>query len=596
MEYGTEAGAFLAIGIFIVILLVFLLILGAIILARLYKKAQPDLAFVKTGAGGAKVIMHSGTLVIPFLHKITYVNLQTMRLAVVRKGREALITADRLRADVEAEFYIRVEPNKEMILVASRSLGSTGEVSEDSVLDLVGPKLISALRSVAATKTLTELHEARNEFANGVLAVLEQDLSENGLSLESVSVSQLDASEFRSESNYFDAQGLRHLTDTIQSAVRDKNIIERDTQIAIKDKDVKTRMSILDLEKDEESATLKQQQEIEYMRAAQKRSIEVANKAQWAETNKKNVEFEQAVIAEQAVRQSEAKQIEIDNKRAIEEAEINKKYSIEKAGIDANIKILEAEESNRIKEKEVEITVLNKETERLKTEAMREQATQNVITVEEKAKAERQKIVELINAETKAREEEIQKKIEVDVEKYKLTEIARAELEASEMKAKAIERMAKAELEKSLAEARGKEALVEAKNRANVNHIMMELVNVLPEVTKELMAPAGKISDVKIFSMTGADGAGSGGLGKTILNSGMLMPLLEEIASGKNVKDLVETLSSITNKANADKVDSDKHEVVSSQNPHHVSQKSPQMPRNPQPGSDGFIRRDPDNA
>ena len=401
MDYSTGGGTELLILMVVVIsiIAVIAIILFCIIASRLYKKAQPDLAFVRTGSGGAKVIMHSGTFVIPFLHKMTYVNLQTMRLPVVRKSRDALITADKLRADIEAEFYIRVEPNKDKILTASRSLGSTGEVSEDTVLDLVGPKLVSAIRSVAATKTLTELHEQRNEFANAIHATLEQDLSENGLSLESVSISQLDASDFRSEANYFDAQGLRHITDTIESAKRDKNEIERDTQIAIKDKDVKTRMSILDLERDEESATLKQQQEIEYMRAAQKRSIEVANKQQWAETNKKNIEYEQAVVAEQAIREAEAKQISIENKRAIEEAEITK-----------NIQILEANEAQRIKEQQVEITVLAKESDRLKAEALKELQTQNVITVEEKAKAERQKLVEVIKAETSAKEQEIQQK------------------------------------------------------------------------------------------------------------------------------------------------------------------------------------------
>lgn len=547
MENGAGYEFLILIGIVIAIIAVFVIITLSIIAARLYKKAQPDLAFVRTGSGGAKVVMHSGALIIPFLHKMTYVNLQTMRLPVVRRSKDAIITADKLRADVEAEFYIRVEPNEGKVLTASRSLGSTGEVSEHSVLELIAPKLVSALRSVAATKTLTELHELRNEFANAVHATLEQDLSENGLSLESVSISQLDASDFRSESNYFDAQGLRHITDTIQSAVRDKNEIERDTQIAIKEKDVNSRLQILELEKEEESATLKQQQEIEYMRAAQKRSIEVANKAQWAETNKKNVEYEQAVLAEQALREADAQKISIDNQRAIEEAEIKKQ-----------IKILEAQEFKRIKEQQVEIKVLAQESERLVSEAAKEKATQEVITVEETAKAERSKLVEVIKAETSAREEEIQQKIQVDVDKYKLIEIAKAELEASDMKAKAIERLAKAELERAYADAKGKEALVEAKNKANMNHILMELVTVMPDITRELMEPASKISDVKIFSMNGGDSGTSGGLGKTILNSGMLMPLLEEIASGKNIKDLMETFVSMTNKSET----STKHEVV----------------------------------
>lgn len=555
MDYSTTStgGAglelFILIGIPVVIALVVIIIMLCVVLARLYKKSQPDLAFVRTGTGGAKVVMNSGAFVIPFLHKMTYVNLQTMRLPVLRRGKDAMITGDRLRADVEAEFYIRVQANKETILTAARSLGSTGEVSEDSVLELVAPKLVSALRSVAATKTLTELHEARNEFANAVHATLLDDLSENGLSLESVSIAQLDASEFRSEQNYFDAQGLRHITDTIQSAVRDKNEIERDTQISIKEKDVSTRMSILDLEKNEEEASLKQQQEIEYMRAAQKRAIEVANKAQWAETNKKNAEYEQAVVAEQAVREAEAKQVSIDNLRAVEEAEINKKLSVDKSVIEAEVKILQSEEEKRLKNEQIEINVANKEALRYEAEAEKEKAAQEVITVEQKAKAERQKAVDVIKAEALAKEEEINQKIKVDVEKYKIKELANAEYEASDLKARAIERMAKAELERALAQAKGAEALVEARNQANVNNILMELVNSLPEVTKELMAPAGKISDVKIFSMNGGngDGGGSKGLGKTILDSGMLLPLLEEIADGKNVKDLLGNFIDVVN-------------------------------------------------
>jgi uncharacterized membrane protein YqiK len=555
----------IVLGIMLLAIVVVVLLLMVMTFAKLYKKAESDVAFVKTGQGGAKVIINGGYLVIPFLHKLTYVNLQTMRLPVFRRGKEALITADKLRADVEAEFYIRVEPNEEQILTASRSLGSTGEVSEGTVLDLVGPKLVSALRSVSATKTLTELHENRIEFANAVHAALEQDLSENGLTLESVSVSQLDASEFRSESNYFDAQGLRHITDTLQSAIKEKNIIERDTEIAIKEKDVRTRQTVLELEKQEEEAKLKQQQEIEYLKAAQKRAIEVANKEQWSETNKKSAEYEQAVVAEKALREADAKKIEIDNTRAVEEAEISRKYSVDKSRIDADIKILEAEEKRRITEKQVEINVIEKEKERLKTEAQREQAAQDVITVERKADAERKKIVDIISAEADAKEQEISKKVEVDVEAYKVLQIAKAEYEASDLNAKAIERMAKAELERALAEARGREALVEAKNRANVNHIMMELVNALPEVTKELMAPAGKISDVKIFSMNGGNGAGTGseGLGKTILNSGMLLPLLEEIASGKNVKDLVSVFNELKSTVKETEPETEKETIAS---------------------------------
>jgi uncharacterized membrane protein YqiK len=300
-------------------------------------------------------------------------------------------------------------------------------------------------------------------------------------------------------------------------------------------------MTILELEKKEAEATLKQQQEIEYLKASQKRAIEVANNEQTAETNRKSVEFEQSVVAETALRKAEATKISIDNQRNVEEAEINKKFYIDKTRIDAEVKILEAEQNKRITQQQVEINVIVKESERLNSEAQKQQAAQEVITVEERAKAERDKTVEIIKAEAEAKQKEINQKIQVDVDAYKVVQAARAEFEASDLKAKAIERLAKAELEKALAQAQGMQALVEAKNKANVNNILLEIVNVMPEVTKELMAPAGKISDVKIFQMSGGD-SGNSGLGKTILNSGLLMPLLEEIASGKNFKDILSNL------------------------------------------------------
>ena len=60
-----------------------------------------------------------------------------MRLNVERRGPHALITKDNLRVDLSAEFYIKVQANKEDILQAARSLGSKntdpGAVSEFSV-------------------------------------------------------------------------------------------------------------------------------------------------------------------------------------------------------------------------------------------------------------------------------------------------------------------------------------------------------------------------------------------------------------------------------------------------------------------------------
>ena len=63
---------------------------------------------------------------------------------------DALITGDNLRADVAAEFYIKVQKIREHILAAATSLGERS-VDAESVKHLVNQKLVSALRTVAAT-------------------------------------------------------------------------------------------------------------------------------------------------------------------------------------------------------------------------------------------------------------------------------------------------------------------------------------------------------------------------------------------------------------------------------------------------------------
>ena len=89
---------------------VFILVVGLTI-ARLYRRASKEVAFVRTGVGGEKGVMNGGALGLPVFHETMPVNMNTVVLAVVRRDTEALITLDRLRIDGKAEFYVRVRPD-----------------------------------------------------------------------------------------------------------------------------------------------------------------------------------------------------------------------------------------------------------------------------------------------------------------------------------------------------------------------------------------------------------------------------------------------------------------------------------------------------
>ena len=282
---------------------VFILLVGFTI-ARLYRRASKEVAFVRTGVGGEKVVMNGGALVLPVFHETMPVNMNTVVLAVVRRDAEALITLDRLRIDVKAEFYVRVRPDAGAIAMAAQTLGQR-TMQPELLKDLVEGKFVDALRSVAAGMTMNELHEQRADFVQKVQQASSNDLAMNGLELESVSLTGLDQTsiEHFNANNAFDAEGLTKLTEQIEARKKLRNDIEQDTRVQMETKNLEASQRSFEISRDQEYARLEQEREVEVRRAAQ--SAEIAR-----EQAERNREADAARI--EAKKQVDAQQIEAD--------------------------------------------------------------------------------------------------------------------------------------------------------------------------------------------------------------------------------------------------------------------------------------------
>jgi len=223
-----ELDRLITIGVYAGTALAVLLVI-AFTITRLYHRATKEIGFVRTGFGGERVVINGGALVLPVLHETMPVNMNTVRLAVERKNTDALITLDRLRIDVKAEFYVRVRPDANAIAMAAQTLGMR-TMHPDALKDLVEGKFVDALRSVAAGMTMNQLHEQRAEFVQKVQQVSSNDLAMNGLELESVSLTGLDQTsiEHFNANNAFDAEGLTKLTEQIELRNKARNDIEQD--------------------------------------------------------------------------------------------------------------------------------------------------------------------------------------------------------------------------------------------------------------------------------------------------------------------------------------------------------------------------------
>lgn len=302
--------------------LVGLIVIG-LIFAKLYKRATKEMAFVRTGFGGEKIIKDGGAIVLPVLHETIAVNMNTLRIEVEKTQKDALITKDRMRVDVKADFYLRVAPNAEGISMAAQTLG-TRTTRVEELKKLMESKFVDVLRAVAAEMTMTEMHEQRADFVQRVQNNVANDLEKNGLELESVSLTGFDQTDlqFFNENNAFDAEGRARLAKIIEEKRKETNDIQQENRIKIEQRNLEAEKESLEIEKAEEEARLVQQQSLEFKRAEQKAEI-IKQKE-----NKSREEREAEIAKERAIETAE-----IEKTKDIETREIEKRKSIEQARI-----------------------------------------------------------------------------------------------------------------------------------------------------------------------------------------------------------------------------------------------------------------------
>ena len=174
---ATQIFGSLVLGLVVVAICVAIIVY---LLHWLYRRATKDTAFVRTGFLGEKVVINGGAFVIPVLHEVTPVDMRVSRIEVERRNKDALITSDRIRVDVVADFFIRVGSTSEMAAAAAQAFGRrTEEVA--NLRELVEGRFVSALRAAAARMTLFEMHERRDEYSRMVREFATEALHAQGL-------------------------------------------------------------------------------------------------------------------------------------------------------------------------------------------------------------------------------------------------------------------------------------------------------------------------------------------------------------------------------------------------------------------------------
>ncbi|MBK8017094.1 MAG: flotillin family protein [Betaproteobacteria bacterium] len=494
-------------GYFILAVIAIAIVVAIVIwlLHWLYLRSSKERAFVRTGLGGQKVVVDGGAFVLPIVHDVIPVNMNTLKLEVSRGRDKALITRDRMRVDVIAEFYVRVQASPDAVAAAAQTLGQR-TLQPDQLEQLIEGKFVDALRTVAAEMTMEELHEKRGEYVKRVRVVVSDDLLKNGLELESASLTQLDqtALEYFNPSNAFDAEGMTRLTEQIEKRKKQRNDIEQDTMIQIRNKNLETERMALDIDRD-----------LEYARLSQERELEVRRAHQRADLARERADKEQEAERAQLAAREAIERARIGTERVLEEERISRERDVQAAEIERRRTVELAEQHRAIAIAEQSKAQSEAQAAADKARALAVTEEERVFTARETEMAERRKLIELVEARKEAERDALRLRLAAEAERLAaedrgeaLRAQAQAEADSDRIRAAALKIRAEIEAEAT-------RMMNEAQNvltlEARQSALKIKLVERLDSIIRESVKPMERIEGIKILHVDGLGGGGGGG-------------------------------------------------------------------------------------
>jgi len=430
--------------------IVFLLIVGFFVLFNaFYIKVPQGTALIVNDMSSTPKVHFTGALVYPVIYKKEFMKISLLTLEVDRRGKDGLICQDNLRADITVAFYLRVNETQQDVLKVAKAIGVDRASDRTAVNELFNAKFSEALKTVGKKFEFVSLFEERQNFRDRIIEVIGNDL--NGYVLEDVAIDYLEQTPRTSldPTNILDSQGIRKITELTATQNVITNELERNEELAIMKKNVETREATLALERQQADAEARQEREIETIRAREQ-----------AETVK--VEEEERLKAEQArIQTQQDLDIRSENHhREVEVAQQNRQRAV----------VIEVEKVTRARdlevvarEREVELQRIEKEKaleeerkniagvirERVAVEKTVAQEEERIKEVREVAEADRQKQVQVLNAQAEAEQELVRqvKQAEADETKSRhkaveMNNLAQAELEAAAKQSEAAKKRA----------------------------------------------------------------------------------------------------------------------------------------------------------
>jgi uncharacterized membrane protein YqiK len=389
-------------GVLVAVLL--LVVLGVtVIFSRMFRKVEQGKALIVSKVRRVDVTF-TGAVVFPVLHKAEIMDISVKTIEISRTGREGLICRDNIRADIRITFFVRVNKTTEDVIKVAQAIGTARASSEQTLQELFNAKFSEALKTVGKQLDFVDLYTKRNDFRDQIIEVIGTDL--NGYSLEDAAIDFLEQTPLMSldPKNILDAQGIRKITElTAIEAVR-TNDFRRNEEKEITRQNVDAQETILELQRRQADAQIKQRREIETMRAREEAEIALAQAAERLRAEGAHLHTEQQLGIQQENKAREIAVAEKNRERviAIETERIEKDRMLEVIGRERETELSTISKNKEVEgEKRAIAEVIRERIAVEKTVAEQEENIKRLRVVEE---AERTRQAVIIHAEAEAQQ------------------------------------------------------------------------------------------------------------------------------------------------------------------------------------------------
>ncbi|OLZ62578.1 hypothetical protein AV521_41370 [Streptomyces sp. IMTB 2501] len=413
--------------------------------SRLYRKVDQSQALIVSKTRRVDVSF-TGQVVLPILHKAEVMDISVKTIEISRSGRDGLICRDNIRADIRILFFVKVNKTVPDVIKVAQTVGTERASHQDTLQELFHAKFSEALKTVGKQMDFTDLYTKREELRYHIIELIGIDL--NGYHLEDAAIDYLEQTPLTQldPANVLDAQGIRKITElTAVEHVR-TNEAKRNEQKEITRQDVDAREAILELERRQKDAEIKQKREIETSRAR-----EEAETARVVEEERLRAQGAFLRTEEQlgVQRENQAREIAVAAKNrerviAVETERVEKDRLLEVIARERETQLTRISADKEVEAEKREIAEVIRERVAVdRTVAEQEESIKKLRVVEE-AERERQALV--IAAEAEAQEKLVKDIKAAEAAEQSATHRAAEELTLAEARLKTADLDARAKL------------------------------------------------------------------------------------------------------------------------------------------------------